>query len=377
LPAPIVDPYAYSTPAQRIAARMSQCLTDASHVPAPYKMQLHLTDYCNLKCVFCPTKEFIPDESLDARRELTRERWEGLIDEAVAMGVQEFHICGGGEPFFFHEKALAVLKRIKDHGKYGEIVTNGTLIRQETLGHLVNLGWDAIDFSVDGASPEIHDRIRGRASFQLIVKNIARLAELKRESGVHKPVISIYFVVCSLNYQSLPGMVRLCASLGVERFYIQALNVWSDGIREYQLSAAQRGEFEILMGHTMELARDLGIVTNIAPFIEHSLFDKANSMDAAMSKEVSASKNAAILGAPCYRPWYNLSILADGRTLPCYLLRDRGESCKDRSLVEVWQGAYFSLQREGMLTNHLSNDCARCNPWSFTRTLSIRQELSR
>ena len=368
--------------AGRIAKRLQTHLRNHQEKFYPYQMQFHLTDFCNLRCVFCPTKTLIPDRDLDYKNELTIEQWTDLLEQAAEMGVEEFHICGGGEPFFFHKKAMAVMTKIKELGKHGEIINNGTLLRPESIKHLVEMGWDKITFSVDGPNKEIHDHIRAGTSFETITKNIAIFTQLKEENGLEKPQLCIHFVVCNLNYRSLPEMIPLCQKLGVDTFLIQALNIWSDQINDYKLNNEQEKELQGILREAHGDAEKRGISTNIPDFFKHDLFHKANVMDEAMmgAAELDHKEKVSqfpLLSAPCYMPWYNISVFADGRVLPCFILRDPGVSFKENTLEEIWESEYFRSLRQQMLTNKLGKDCAKCNPWSFTKTEEIRAQLKK
>ena len=64
----------------------------------PTQLQFHLTNFCNLKCIFCPTRALVRSEDLKVEKELSTKEWLRILNEAIELGVQEFHICGGGEP---------------------------------------------------------------------------------------------------------------------------------------------------------------------------------------------------------------------------------------------------------------------------------------
>lgn len=356
----------------RIAEGLGILLHHVGVTPKPSQLQLHLTDYCNLRCVFCPTKTFISEENLDIKRELSTEQWLDLIGQATALGVEEFHICGGGEPFFFQNKALAVMERIKELGKSGEIITNGTLLKPDLIKKIVEMGWDKMTFSIDGPRAGIHDAIRAPPSFESIIRNIHAITREKNNVGKGKPQLCIHFVVCNLNYISIPEMVPLCKHLGVDTFLIQALNLWSKDILQYKLTDEQGLGLQTILNEAHAEAEKIGLSTNIPPFLEHDLFSKANAMDKAMADIGSGN---SFLDVPCYMPWYNLSVFADGRILPCFILRDQGVSFKECTLAEAWNSDYFKAIRKKMLANSPGKDCARCNPWSLTKTEEIRDAL--
>lgn len=355
-----------------LTERLEESLHKWGAVPKPYQIQVHLTDFCNLRCVFCPTKTFVQDEELDKNTELSTGQWLDLIEQAAALGVKEFHICGGGEPFFFREKALAVMRRIKELGASGEVITNGTMFTSDSIGAIVGMGWDKITFSIDGPTADIHDAIRGRPSFGRIVRAMQEFTKLKKELNAEKPQLCVHFVVCSLNYKSIPQMIPLCIGAGADTFLIQALNVWSDDMLRYKLTAEQETELQGTLKETLAEAERAGLATNIQDFLRHDLFSKANVMDKAMA---DASAADSLTDALCFMPWYNLSVFADGRTLPCFILSDKGLSLKDHTLEDIWESEYFNILRKKMLTGRLSKDCARCNPWNLAKTEEIRAAL--
>jgi radical SAM protein with 4Fe4S-binding SPASM domain len=97
-------------------------------------------------------------------------------------------------------------------------------------------------------------------------------------------------------------------------------------------------------------------------------------MNKAMIEEVKRSKDPFVSIA-CYYPWYNISIFADGRALPCFILKDKGENVREKSLKEIWFGKYFNEIREIFLKNKLKEDCSKCNPWNLPKMKEIRNEL--
>ena len=58
---------------------------------------------------------------------------------------------------------VEMVRKIIGSGMNGSITTNGTLLDQEHIRELVELGWDLLVFSIDGGDPETNDRLRGMA----------------------------------------------------------------------------------------------------------------------------------------------------------------------------------------------------------------------
>lgn len=341
-------------------------------------MQLHLTNFCNLRCCFCPTRTLVPTETLDSKNELSDKEWLQLIEDAVQFGIEEFHICGGGEPFFFRERAVKVIEMIKKHNRYGEIITNGTLFDENLIINIIGWGWDKVTFSLDGPVESVHDRIRGRRCFSKIIRNIKMLATLRKKLNKNMPRIEVHCVLCNLNFNLLPDMVTLCSKLGADSLIVQALNIWSEGMRKYSIPETEYGNFREILEKSMKLSDKLHISTNMKGFLKNQVINRANKMDTAMKIESQKAENPldnSFIAAPCFMPWYNISVFADGRAVPCFLLQDRGEPVREKKLQEIWLSEYFNSVRGQILSKSLSRDCSRCNPLTMAKTQELRNQL--
>lgn len=339
----------------------------------PTQIQAHLTDFCNLKCSFCPTRVLLKKSELKKDKELTKEEWFRLIEESKGLEVKEWHICGGGEPFFDQNLAHEVLVKIKKEGFHGEIITNGTLFTEEIIKDLVEQEWDKVTFSIDGYNAKMHDSIRGVPCFKAAIRNIHLFSQYKNKLGKDKPRLSFHTVVCNKNYNSLPRLFKLAKKLNVQNILFNALNIWSEEIKKLELSEKQQNSLNKDLENLENLAKKLNIGTNIAELQKLDIFNKANKIVQAMKKECKTENT--LLNAPCYMPWYNLSIFADGRVQPCFILQDTGESCKEKSLKEIWLSPYFDNARQSMINKKLNKVCSRCNPWSFSKNTEIHEEL--
>lgn len=339
----------------------------------PIQIQAHLTNFCNLKCFFCPTRTLLKKSEIKKNKELTKECWFRLIEESQELGVKEWHICGGGEPLFDQNLAHDVLVKIKKEGLYGEMITNGTLFTEKIIQDLVEQGWDKVTFSIDGHNAKIHNSIRGVPCFKEAVRNIKLFSRYKNKLDKDEPRLSFHTVVCNKNYNSLSKLFKLAKKLNVQDILFNALNIWSDDIKKLELNKEQQNKLNKNLEDLENLAKKLQIGTNIAEFRKLDMFNKANKIVQAMKTECETENT--ILNAPCYIPWYNMSIFADGRTQPCFILQDTGESCREKSLKDIWLNPYFDNIRQAMINKRLNVVCSRCNPWSFSKNKGIRDEL--
>jgi uncharacterized Fe-S cluster-containing radical SAM superfamily protein len=151
--------------------------------PWPVQPLLHLDTLwiqvagtlCNLECVHC----FVPSgPGIDRHALMPRPEVRRLLNEGLALGVREIYFTGG-EPFI-HPEILAILGDTLDLAPT-TVLTNGTLFTTRTVTMLRELNDHAryaleIRVSLDGATAEAHDRVRGAGSFARAMDGLSRLA---------------------------------------------------------------------------------------------------------------------------------------------------------------------------------------------------------
>jgi MoaA/NifB/PqqE/SkfB family radical SAM enzyme len=326
----------------------------------PLQIQIHFTNFCNLDCVFCPTKALVKD--LDRRNELSEDELIRLVKEGNKLGVEEWHICGGGEPLYFKDTALKVMQLIKESGKVGELITNGTLITKDTCKKLVEMGWDKITLSLDSPIKQVNDHIRGKDSFDKVVNAAKAITQYKLELNNNKPSISFHMVVCNKNYTHIPLLIELAKKVGCTGVIINTLNIWSKETEKLRLNDKQIKELKSCLNAAKDKAEESKIDHNINDFSSLELFKNASRMKRVYTNRSKNSKQ--IFCSLCYMPWFNISIFPDGRTSPCFLLKGEWDKVKEKNLKEIWYGPYFNKIRKRLLQEGIKDECDRCNSYN-------------
>ena len=136
---------------------------------APICLTWELTYACNLACVHCLSSSGRRDP-----RELSTEQCEAVIDELQRM--QVFYVnVGGGEPTvrpdFWHLLSYAV-----DHQVGVKFSTNGIKITPERAEWLASTDYVDVQVSLDGATPDVNDAVRGQGSFATATTALENLA---------------------------------------------------------------------------------------------------------------------------------------------------------------------------------------------------------
>ena len=148
-------------------------------LPLPPVLRIEPASACNLKCSHCPTGVFKM-----ARTIMKPEVFEIALRELRnnVPPIRSVVLYHGGEPFL-NKHFLSMIPRVKavGGGIHLKTVSNAMLIKPEMCEAIVTSGLDAIEFSMDGESPEENDTIRVTADFQHISRVVHEIARIKRQ----------------------------------------------------------------------------------------------------------------------------------------------------------------------------------------------------
>jgi radical SAM protein with 4Fe4S-binding SPASM domain len=130
-------------------------------------LQIDITNKCNLTCVHC-----LRDAGKPSENELDTPEWLKVIDDFSSLFKTDVTISGG-EPLV-HPGFFNIIKKAKEKGLGVTLFTNGVLINEEYAKKLQGYV-KRIQVSLDGATEEVNDKIRGRGSFGKVLKAVSLL----------------------------------------------------------------------------------------------------------------------------------------------------------------------------------------------------------
>ncbi|MGC4084295.1 MAG: radical SAM protein [Vicinamibacterales bacterium] len=166
------------------------------------------TKACNLSCKHCRA---VPQRALGPDELNTRQAFD-LID-AIGKVSKPVMILSGGEPLFrpdiFDIAAYGV-----ESGFRMAMATNGTLIDARHAAKIADAGISRVAISLDGATPETHDRFRNMEGSHARALNGIRLL---RDEGVS---VQINSTIAKHNVDELPRMLDLALSLGADALHL-------------------------------------------------------------------------------------------------------------------------------------------------------------
>jgi mycofactocin radical SAM maturase len=140
-----------------------------SGLDAPICLTWELTYACNLACVHCLSSSGRRDP-----RELTTAECRAVIDELERMQVFYVNI-GGGEPTVRRD-FWELVEYATSHNVGVKFSTNGSRITPERAEWLRASDYVDVQISLDGATPEVNDAVRGRGSYDVALRAMELLA---------------------------------------------------------------------------------------------------------------------------------------------------------------------------------------------------------
>ncbi|MCM8857330.1 MAG: heme d1 biosynthesis radical SAM protein NirJ [Candidatus Thiodiazotropha sp.] len=178
----------------------------------------NLVRRCNLTCRHC----YATSADKDFPGELDTPQVYTVMDDLKAYGVPVL-ILSGGEPLM-HPDIFEISRRAKAEGFYVGLSSNGTLITEETIGDIAEVGYDYVGISIDGMR-ETHDRFRRKqGAFDESLHGI----RLCREAGLK---VGLRFTLTQENAAELPDLLQLMDAEGVDKFYLSHLNYAGRGYK--------------------------------------------------------------------------------------------------------------------------------------------------
>ncbi|OGP66138.1 MAG: mycofactocin radical SAM maturase, partial [Deltaproteobacteria bacterium RBG_13_53_10] len=169
---------------------------------APVNVTWEITLQCNMHCAHC-----LSDAGEGSDAELSTKEARALIDEWAALKVFQVNI-GGGEPFTRGD-FIELLKYAHQKGVVTCVSTNGLLVDRNLAKRLAELKMLYLQVSLDGATEEVNDAIRGSGTYRKILNAMECLAT----EGVP---FSINTVLTRLSYPQLDTLRAMAKEYGGE-----------------------------------------------------------------------------------------------------------------------------------------------------------------
>lgn len=332
-----------------------------STIPLPNYVQVEPVGQCNLRCQMCaiPFREDGPPYGPPAF--MPYETFRRLVDQFAEL--ETLHLQGLGEPMM-HPRFFDMVAYAKSKGVMVTTNTNLTLLNPGRAGLCVSSGLDEIHVSIDGARAETYERIRLKAGYAKVMKNLAMLLEARRRSNSKTPRLKLVMVIMRQNLSELPELVRQAHGWEMEEVFVQHL---SHDFSETSLPEKYRPMREFVEAETLfneDIER-----------IEH-FFNRARQAAEEVGIRLRLPRPRMRIHPPgtpgperCNWPWSGAYVSYDGFAMPCCMVStpDRINFGRiDGNVEQVWNGEAYRSFRDRLSSDTPPEVCAACSIYKGT-----------
>ena len=160
----------------------------------PIHLQIENVYACNLKCGHCARNYTAqPDHKF-----MSESLFKKIIDEAVQIGSKSLDMTTWGEAFL-DKNVFEKISYARDKGIIDiRIHSNGILINEEAAEKIIKSGVTWINISLDAASSEVYDKVRG-GRYEKAVSAVGHILNAKFKYNTFIPKLRVSFVKQKLN----------------------------------------------------------------------------------------------------------------------------------------------------------------------------------
>jgi MoaA/NifB/PqqE/SkfB family radical SAM enzyme len=322
----------------------------------PTFLQIEPVGQCNLRCQMCAIQFRQDGPPYGPLAFMEFDAFTKLVDEFD--GLEELHLQGLGEPMmhprFFDMVAYAAGKNVKVSTN-----SNFTLLNERRAEACVTSGLARLHVSVDGATPEMYERIRVRSKLAKVVRSLELLRDARVRLQSRHPAVHMVSVIMRQNLHELPDLVRFAAHWEMENLWVQHL---CHDFGEDQLPAHYQPMHEFVSEQTL-LSED--------PVRVSYYFDEARAVAAELGVDLRLPRTEPRSHPPgtpgrkrCSWPWTQAYVSYQGLAMPCCMVStpDRANfgSMIEHGAAAIWNDAGFAEFRAKLDSDEPPDLCRSC-----------------
>lgn len=174
---------------------------------------LNITDTCNLFCKHC----YI-DAGQTKRTFLNLEKAIYIVNKLKQIAIDSCNIIVSGGEATLNSECLEILEYISNNTCWTiTLVTNGTMITDSLASSLSKIRHLSVQVSLDGATSDVHDEIRGKGNYEKTIKGIKKLTD-------YGNTVYLSPIVTEKLYGELDDFFELAKDLKAKAVFLQPIN---------------------------------------------------------------------------------------------------------------------------------------------------------
>lgn len=303
----------------------------------PKEINFQMTNRCPLRCKMCNISNLQPKQG-----ELTVEEMKKILDEVKQWGTKYVSFVGG-EALVRKNDTIELIRYANKNGFHTTLISSGYFLDEATCKTLIDIGLNRLTISLDGATKETHDFIRGKGAFEKAIGSMKRMVDMRENYGQtnngEKTRLDFSTVVMSYNFRELVEVYKLAKKIGVDQLFYQAVvmdNTYKSGASDYE-----KCDFWIRGNELAELENVIKELVSIKKRDENFIFNSVTYLK--LIPKYFRLKEKFNPGR-CLAGYMGLNIDPYGFISVCGLGPDI--NVRDDSLSRLWRHEKFKEARE-------------------------------
>lgn len=337
--------------------------------PGPWRITFDTNpDDCNLRCVMC--EEHSPHSTLQVQRRAAgkpRRRMD------IAMVRRVLESCRGtrlrevipstmGEPLLY-EHFDEFIDLCREFGVQMNLTTNGTFPKRGARGwaeRLVPICSD-VKISINGASAATQEAIMLGTNHEQVLTSVREFVSVRdahAAAGGNRCRVTFQTTFLDNNVAELPDLVKLAASIGVDR--VKGHHLWAH-FTQIQGLSMRRSRESVARWNDIVDRTEKAAVDHPLPNGKRVLLENIHRLDPTQRDDIAPGGSCPFLGEEAW-------VSAEGRFNPCCApdaqRRTLGEfgNLTDKALMEIWNGPEYRSLRETYREHDLCKGCNMRRP---------------
>lgn len=328
----------------------------------PNHVQIEITTFCNMDCLSCGRRYII-----DKGHHMSFNEFEQIYNQIKPRNV---NLSGLGEPLL-NPEIFKMIEHCRMNGSVVNFPTNLSL-SGKIIEKLVDTQIDQLKVSIDASTPEMFRMVRRSEKFNILLRNIRLINNIKKKKSLKYPEIRFNFALQKYNIDELPKLITLAKELNVSTIYVQDLNYFSVEKEKKELCGLNLQKLREILDTSEQVARKNGINTNISNWKRNldRLYNKMLSEDQFVPNTIK-----------CNFPWVSTFIDVYGNVKPCpvFVWERNAKSlgnCLEQPFRKIWNSESYKKLRGEFRENIRSNlICKRCVPPNILDMKLILQKM--
>ena len=324
-------------------------------VHAPFLIVWNFTYKCNLKCKHCYS-----DSGNPSTLELSTEDAMKVVDQIAEFGVTSLAFSGG-EPLM-RKDFFEVARHAIESGLYVSLATNGTLLNEENVRKLKEIGVHYVEVSLDGANAKTHDYFRGKdGAFEQTLQGL--------KNCMDKNICTCIAITGTKNnLKEIPSVLEMAENMGIDRFTLFNFVPTGRGKEIVEADPSPEEREELLRFFNSKLSEDHKIaILSTTPQLArvalqcHSPTQDDIIMPLAHMGAAKVSKRAKALAdfiGGCGAGRLYCAISPEGNLQPCVFMPLIVGNLKTERIADIWfNSQVFKDLRD---REKLKGRCSKC-----------------